>query len=97
MNNDDYNKKERNIFKKRKVRRNITKSRANQKLLEKAFEKWRNNIQKMKSVEDFKQVIDGIKKINNNKNDVYPNEKDISNKALFKKIKSKYLFIIRYI
>ena len=94
LNNDDYNKKERNIFKKRKVRRNITKSRANQKLLEKAFEKWRNNIQKMKSVEDFKQVIDGIKKINNNKNDVYPNGKDISNKALFKKIKKASIYLL---
>jgi hypothetical protein len=94
LNNDDYNKKERNIFKKRKVRRNITKSRANQKLLEKAFEKWRNNIKKIKSVEDFKQVIDGIKKINNNKKEIYPNRKDISNKVLFKKIKKASIYLL---
>ena len=92
MNNDDYNKKER--IKKRKVRRNITKSRANQKLLEKAFEKWRNNIQKLKSVEDFKQVIDGIKNINNNKKETYRNRNDISNKALFKKIKKASIYLL---
>jgi hypothetical protein len=94
LNNDDYNKKERNILKKRKVRRNITKSRANQKILEKAFEKWRNNIKKIKSVEDFKQVIDGIKKINNNKKEIYPNRKDISNKVLFKKIKKASIYLL---
>ena len=93
-NNDDYNKKEINIIKKRKVRRNKTKSRTNKKLLEKAFEKWRNNIQKLKSVEDFKQVIDGIKQINNNKKDLYSNKKDISNKTLFKKIKKASIYLL---
>ena len=86
--NDDKSQK------KRKVRRNITKSKANKKLLEKSFEKWRNNIQKIKSLEDFKQVIDGIKNINNNKNDIIPNRNDTSNKTLFKKIKKASIYLL---
>ena len=86
-------KKEKSI-KKRKVRRSKQKSKGNlntknirkREILQKAFEKWKNNIIEMKEKEDFKDFMERIKQINddNKKND----------DLILKKLKKANVFLL---
>ena len=86
--------KERSI-KKRKVRR--VKGRSKEKIiiytnnkkndiLQKAFEKWKNNVNKMKAKEDFQNIMNGLKQIND--------DKDKNDELLLKKLKKANVYLL---
>ena len=100
-NKKEKNEKKEKSLKKRKVKRNKTKSKSKKKVnknknnlenLKKGFEKWKNNIKQKKILLDRKNIINGIKKYNqkNGKKD------DISNsdEELLKKLKKASIYLL---
>ena len=87
-NNDKRLIKRDRSIKKRKIKRRgkskgkIENVNKNIEPLEKAFIKWKNNTKKMKKKEDFKDVINGLKNINKN------------NDELLKKLKKANVYLL---
>ena len=99
INNIDNKKETRDkSIKKRKVKRNKSKSTAKRKIdkfdknrekLKNCFKKWKNNIKEMKLKEDFNHIIKAIKKYEN-KNIM--NEQE--NEELLKKLKKATVYLL---